>query len=64
MRGDIQDYARAAAGHLTAGGVFACIVPDEQRARVEAAPGTLKPAVGFPPSSATLALLKECSTRS
>ena len=37
LRGDIQDYARAAAAHLNAGGVFACIFPDEQRARVEKA---------------------------
>ncbi len=37
LRGDIQDYARAAAAHLHAGGVFACIFLDEQRARVETA---------------------------
>ena len=33
MRGDIQDYARAAAGHLTAGGVFACIFRRAARSR-------------------------------
>jgi tRNA1(Val) A37 N6-methylase TrmN6 len=37
LRGDIQDYARVAAGHLHAGGVFACIFPEEQRARAEKA---------------------------
>jgi tRNA1(Val) A37 N6-methylase TrmN6 len=35
LRGDIGDYARVASAHLTAGGVFACIFPEEQRARVE-----------------------------
>lgn len=37
VRGDISDYARVAASHLAAGGVFACVFPEEQRARVEAA---------------------------
>ena len=39
LRGDIGDYARAAAAHLAAGGVFACVfpLPDGQRARVLAA---------------------------
>jgi tRNA1Val (adenine37-N6)-methyltransferase len=37
MRGDISDYARIAAAHLTPGGVFACVFPDEQRDRVESA---------------------------
>jgi tRNA1Val (adenine37-N6)-methyltransferase len=36
MRGDISDYARVAAAHLTSGGVFACVFPDAQHARVEA----------------------------
>jgi tRNA1(Val) A37 N6-methylase TrmN6 len=35
LRGDIGDYAKAAAVHLNAGGLFACIFPEEQRARVE-----------------------------
>jgi len=35
LRGDIGDYAAAAAAHLAAGGVFACVFPEEQRARVE-----------------------------
>lgn len=35
LRGDISDYARVAAAHLAAGGVFACVFPEEQRARVE-----------------------------
>lgn len=37
MRGDIRDYTRMAAAHLAPGGVFACIFPEEQRSRVEAA---------------------------
>ena len=37
LRGAIQDYTRVAAAHLHAGGIFACIFPDEQRARVEKA---------------------------
>jgi len=37
LRGDIGDYARVAARHLAVGGVFACVFPEEQRARVEAA---------------------------
>jgi tRNA1(Val) A37 N6-methylase TrmN6 len=35
--GDINDYARVAAAHLTAGGLFACVFPENQRARVETA---------------------------
>ena len=37
MRGDIGDYAAVAAAHLEPGGLFACVFPDEQRSRVEAA---------------------------
>jgi tRNA1(Val) A37 N6-methylase TrmN6 len=37
LRGDISDYARAAAAHLAAGGLFACVFPEEQRDRVEQA---------------------------
>jgi tRNA1(Val) A37 N6-methylase TrmN6 len=37
LRGDIADYARAAAKHLDAGGLFACVFPEEQRARLERA---------------------------
>src|SRR5262245_3666745 len=37
LRGDINDYARIAAAHLTAGGLFACVFPENQRARVETA---------------------------
>jgi tRNA1(Val) A37 N6-methylase TrmN6 len=33
LRGDIGDYARAAARHLAGGGVFAFVFPDEQRER-------------------------------
>ena len=39
LRGDISDYARVAAAHLAAGGVFACVFPEEGRSRVEAAAG-------------------------
>jgi tRNA1Val (adenine37-N6)-methyltransferase len=37
VRGDIADYVRVADGHLAAGGVFACVFPEEQRSRLEAA---------------------------
>jgi len=40
LRGDISDYCAAAAGHLTPGGVFACVfpvAPQHQRGRVTAA---------------------------
>jgi tRNA1Val (adenine37-N6)-methyltransferase len=37
LRGDIADYARAAAAHLEAGGLFACVFPDDQRERLERA---------------------------
>jgi tRNA1Val (adenine37-N6)-methyltransferase len=37
LRGDIRDYARVAAAHLARGGLFACVFPDEQRERIEAA---------------------------
>jgi tRNA1(Val) A37 N6-methylase TrmN6 len=37
LRGDVHDYASVAARHLAAGGVFACVFPEEQRARLEAA---------------------------
>jgi tRNA1Val (adenine37-N6)-methyltransferase len=37
LRGDIADYVRVAEGHLAAGGVFACVFPEEQRSRLEAA---------------------------
>jgi tRNA1(Val) A37 N6-methylase TrmN6 len=37
LRGDIGDYARVAATHLAAGGMFACVFPEEQRHRVEQA---------------------------
>ena len=37
LRGDIRDYAHVAARHLAAGGVFACVFPEEQRERVERA---------------------------
>jgi tRNA1(Val) A37 N6-methylase TrmN6 len=37
MRGDIRDYARVAAERLGPGGLFACVFPDLDRARVEEA---------------------------
>ena len=37
MRGDIRDYCSTAARHLAGGGVFACVFPEEQRGRLEAA---------------------------
>jgi tRNA1Val (adenine37-N6)-methyltransferase len=37
LRGDITDYARTAGRHLAAGGVFACVFPEEQIARMEMA---------------------------
>lgn len=37
LRGDIADYARVAVAHLAPGGVFTCVFPEEQRARVERA---------------------------
>lgn len=37
LRGDIADYARVASARLGAGGFFACVFPEEQRARLDAA---------------------------
>jgi tRNA1Val (adenine37-N6)-methyltransferase len=37
LRGDIRDYCAAAARHLERGGLFACVFPEEQRPRAEAA---------------------------
>ena len=37
LRGDIRDYCAVASAHLTPGGLFACVFPEEQRARVESA---------------------------
>lgn len=37
LRGDIGDYARVAEAHLAAGGLFACVFPEEQRERLERA---------------------------
>lgn len=37
MRGDIADYASVAARHLAPGGIFACVFPEEQLPRIEAA---------------------------
>jgi tRNA1Val (adenine37-N6)-methyltransferase len=40
VRGDIADYCRVAARHLAAGGIFACVFPEEQLPRIEAAAHT------------------------
>jgi tRNA1Val (adenine37-N6)-methyltransferase len=37
LRGDIAHYASVAARHLTPGGVFACVFPEEQLQRIEQA---------------------------
>jgi tRNA1Val (adenine37-N6)-methyltransferase len=37
LRGDIRDYCTVASAHLAPGGLFACVFPEEQRARVESA---------------------------
>ena len=37
LRGDVGDYARAAAEHLQPGGFFACVYPEERRAWLESA---------------------------
>ena len=37
LRGHIADYAATAARHLAAGGVFACVFPEEQITRIETA---------------------------
>jgi tRNA1Val (adenine37-N6)-methyltransferase len=37
MRGDIGDYARIASTRLAPGGLFACVFPEDHRARVERA---------------------------
>jgi tRNA1Val (adenine37-N6)-methyltransferase len=37
LRGDIRDYCAVASAHLTPGGLFACVFPEEQRERVEPA---------------------------
>jgi tRNA1(Val) A37 N6-methylase TrmN6 len=37
LRGDIRDYCAVAAAHLASGGLFACVFPEEQHARVESA---------------------------
>jgi tRNA1(Val) A37 N6-methylase TrmN6 len=35
LRGDVADYASAAARHLAPGGVFACVFPQDQQDRIE-----------------------------
>lgn len=37
LRGDISDYARVAVAHLAAGGVFACVFPEDQGPRLDVA---------------------------
>lgn len=45
LRGDVRDYARVAEQHLEHGGLFACVFPEEQRARLERAAGDASLAV-------------------
>ena len=49
LRGDVADYARVAAARLEPGGFFACVFPEEQRQRLEAAAG-----------DAALAIVRRC----
>ena len=37
LRGDMVDYLRAGAAHLRAGGLFACVYPEERRPHLDAA---------------------------
>lgn len=37
VRGDVTDYASTAGAHLNAGGVFACVFPEERRSYLEGA---------------------------
>ncbi len=37
LRGDVADYCAVGTRHLAPGGLFACVFPEEQRARVERA---------------------------
>jgi tRNA1(Val) A37 N6-methylase TrmN6 len=37
LRGDVADYCAVASAHLAAGGLFACVFPEEQRERAESA---------------------------
>jgi tRNA1(Val) A37 N6-methylase TrmN6 len=37
VRGDVSDYASTACAHLTSGGVFACVFPEERRPYLEEA---------------------------
>jgi len=37
LRGDIRDYCAVASAHLSPGGLFACVFPEEQRERLESA---------------------------
>jgi tRNA1Val (adenine37-N6)-methyltransferase len=37
LRGNIADYCQSAASHLASGGLFACVFPAEQLARIETA---------------------------
>jgi tRNA1Val (adenine37-N6)-methyltransferase len=45
MRGDVRDYCLVAERHLAAGGVFACVFPEEQRDRIETAAGSASLAI-------------------
>jgi tRNA1Val (adenine37-N6)-methyltransferase len=68
LRGDIGDYCRVAARHLAAGGLFACVFPEDQRLRgAQAAAGArlaivrTRPVVfreGEPPLVRLLAMMR------
>jgi tRNA1Val (adenine37-N6)-methyltransferase len=45
LRGDIRDYCAVASAHLAPGGLFACVFPEDQRARVESAAGDAELAI-------------------
>jgi tRNA1Val (adenine37-N6)-methyltransferase len=45
LRGDIRDYCSVAARSLAAGGLFACVFPDDQRQRIEEAAGAASLAI-------------------
>ena len=69
LRGDIGDYTRVAAEHLDAGGIFACVFPEEQRDRVERAAADTSLAIvrrrpvvfreGEPPLVGLFAMMRE-----
>ena len=45
LRGDIRDYCLVAVAHLSIGGLFACVFPEAQRARVSRAAASARLAI-------------------